>query len=276
MKLEKVIDPSILEKLSDSEIDSLTESIVKYADKKTDSIEKELSSKFESMVDNIGTKFDGMLTETLNESANTQLNEGVNNELFNALESIVNILESSGVYVSEETKKSRAKVVESNKKLKEAKDASDRNIEELKKGKTRDYIFGQLMGSEQKLIQAAQDHFKGKDIETVIDELDDFVNGNFANIDMDEEYTDGLEDLDLDELESSLGQLDNGGMFESTDSVNAIKVKGGKNMVSITDDILEQSLVESANNTTLNDETREAMDAINSMQNLGYGINPTI
>jgi hypothetical protein len=276
MKLEKIISSKILDKLSDSDKKSLSESITKHVNSKTETIEKELSSKFESIVDDMDVKFNTMLNEAVESGVTNNIQSGVNKQLFTALESIVNILEGAGIYVSEETKRQKVELIEKNKQLRKMTDSRNELLDKYKKSTARDYIMSQLMGSEPKIIQAALDHFDGKDIETVVDELDDFINGDFSNIDLDEDYTEGLDGLDLDELESSLGQINDSNMFESINSKDAIKVSGGKHMASITEDMLNKPILDSNNNTELDDDTEAAMEAIDNMKSLGYGINPLI
>ncbi|HAV28326.1 MAG TPA: hypothetical protein DCW93_00265, partial [Saprospirales bacterium] len=116
MNLNKIIDSDILNKLSKSEKESMTESITTYIESEN----KKLEVQFESMVDNISNKFDGMVDNAITESVSANMSSGVNKELYTALESIVTVLESTGVYSSEESKKHKAKVLDANKKLQEA------------------------------------------------------------------------------------------------------------------------------------------------------------
>lgn len=272
MNLTKIIDNDILNKLSKSEQESMTESITTYIESEN----KKLEVQFESMVDNISNKFDGMVDNAITESVSANMSSGVNKELYTALESIVTVLESTGVYSSEESKKHKAKVVDANKKLQEAYIIRDSAIAAKNKCDVKDYIRNELAGSIDGVIASAIEHFKDKDLETVIDELDDFVNGDYTSIDMSKEDIDGLDEISLDDIEKAMNQVgSNGNKFESTNSRNSIKVKGGKQMTSITTDMLNTPIIESVeggsgNNTELDDETQDAMNMITNMQGFGY------
>jgi hypothetical protein len=272
MNLNKIIDSDILNKLSKSEKESMTESITTYIESEN----KKLEVQFESMVDNISNKFDGMVDNAITESVSANMSSGVNKELYTALESIVTVLESTGVYSSEESKKHKAKVLDANKKLQEAYIIRDSAIAAKNKSDVKDYIRNELAGSIDGVIASAIEHFKDKDIETVIDELDDFVNGDYTSIDMSKEDIDGLDEISLDDIEKAMNQVgSNGNKFESTNSRNSIKVKGGKQMTSITTDMLNTPIIESVegvsgNNTELDDETQDAMNMITNMQGFGY------
>jgi len=272
MNLNKIIDSDILNKLSKSEKESMTESITTYIESEN----KKLEVQFESMVDNISNKFDGMVDNAITESVSANMSSGVNKELYTALESIVTVLESTGVYSSEESKKHKAKVLDANKKLQEAYIIRDSAIAAKNKSDVKDYIRNELAGSIDGVIASAIEHFKDKDLETVIDELDDFVNGDYTSIDMSKEDIDGLDEISLDDIEKAMNQVgSNGNKFESTNSRNSIKVKGGKQMTSITTDMLNTPIIESVeggsgNNTELDDETQDAMNMITNMQGFGY------
>lgn len=263
---------SVLAKLNANDIAVIESAITKKLELQA----KDLSNKFDAMVEGLENKFDKMVTKSLNESASEQISTDANNKLLGVLQEVANLLEGSGIIMTEKTKEVMKSLELTNKRISEEFETREKLIRELEASKISTYILTQLQGLDSKVIQAAQEHFKGKEYETVIDELEDFVKGDFSNIDMSDEYSDGLGDLTLDKLEDIMDEISVEGFNNNNKFVEASqgkRVPGGSRMMSITDDMLNttSSILESEGHA-MHAETKDAMAEIMNFSNtIHYG-----
>lgn len=296
ISIENILKKEQIAKLSEQAISSINEALNKEIDSRSMAAEADMKKKFDVMVEGLSDRFNNYVNKAIVESVSATTGDKINKKMLEVIHSIVNLLEGSGIPVTEQTIENREKLKLADEKLKEAYEAREVVKKELDHTQKENFILNRLQGSRAEVASAALEHFKNKDILEVQEEIDEFLNGDLKDVvpSNDDTFTGGGEfDLDkvkdaLDEIKSSDDKLElakaahnTGAQFENADydklgkGLKKPRITGLNRMPSITNDALEAGAALTENDDgsegVVEDDTRDAMDKINDFGNLGYG-----
>ena len=209
--IENILDKSALAKIDQGTQRRLNEAIDQEVSEHKKSLEVEMAARFDGMVESISQKFDEQVDKTIVESVlDSRLGKDVNDKMVGVITGMIGILESSGLYNSEKTKELAAHLKLANQKVEEAYKEREVLKNQLEDSKKENYILERLMGMKPEIVSAALEYFKDKDIMDVTDEIDNFIDGDFSELqhdDSSDKFSDGLNDITLDNVEDALKDI---------------------------------------------------------------------
>lgn len=294
--IENILKKEQIAKLSAEAISSINEALNAEIDTRSNNTEIDMKKKFDVMVEGLSDRFNNYVNKAIIESVSTTTGDKINKKMLEVIQSMVSLLENSGIPVTEKTIETREKLRQADEKLKEAYEVREILKKDLDNTQKENFIYNRLQGSRPEIVAAAIEHFKNKDILEVEEEVDNFLNGNLKDIVPPNDDTfsgSGEFDLDkvkdaLDEIQTSDSKLDlakaahnTGAQFENANfdklgkGLKKPKIQGINRMTNITSDALENSEALTENDDgseiSVEDDTRDAMNKINDFGNLGYG-----
>lgn len=297
--IENFLKKEQLQNLTPEVVSSINEALNAEIDKRAAALDADMKKKFDVMVEGLSDRFNNYVNKVIVESVSSTTGDKINKKMFEVIQSMVALLESSGIPVTEQTLEAKEKLRLADEKLKTAYQEREQIKKDLDNTQKENFIYNRLQGVRPEVVSAALEHFKNKDILEVQEEIDSFLNDDLSNLvpGNDDTFTGGGEfDLDkvkdaLDEIKSNDDKVDfakvvhSGAKFENADfdklgkGLKKPKIAGLNRMPNITEEALENSeaIVESdsgeENQEPIEDDTRDAMSKINDFGNLGYGFN---
>ena len=286
-KLESILKKSEIEKIPAELVTAINEAIA-----------VEFKAKFDIMMESINTRFDTYVNNTITESVSNNLTEKVNQKLLSTVQTIVNVLESAGLPVTEKASELAEQLKLADKNLMNAHEEREDIKKQMDEANKEKFIYSRLQGLRPEVVAAAIEHFKDKDILEVKEEIADFVEQNFDNIvpNFDTEFSDVLSSNAMDKVQGALDEID--AKNSDIDFERSVKFEGaeefeklgrglapmmarGKGMspniskesLDATDGILMESMGDvQVEGTGFTDDAKEALDKISDFSSLGYGM----
>jgi hypothetical protein len=293
--LETILNKTDLDKIPKELQKNLNEAISKELTNQ----ESETKTKFETMMVGLEERFNNYVNQAITESMNTTVGDNINKKLLGIVTGILNILESSGIPLTERTIEVSEKLKLANQSLEKAYSEVETARKELDSvGKER-YIYERLQGLRPEVVSAAVEHFKNRDILEIKEEIEEYIENTAGAIPQSaEEFSDGLNNLDLDKVRDALDEINvnkgkedlakvkSGSKFENAaydklgKGLKPVKIKGKSPDVSNEElSGIENTVIESlgyegkVSTGDVSEDTQDALDRISDFQNLGYGIN---
>jgi len=274
--IKSILDNKVLNKLDDDVINIINESVNAEYNNRVSKLETDTSQRFESLVENLSSKFDNQVNSAIVENFNDNVGKTVDTKLYGVIKEVANVLESAGIPVTEKTKELQTNMRDMEKRINNMSDEYEVMKEQMKDHKKESWIHTRLAGMKPEIISHALDYFNNKDILDVQDEIETFLDNDFSNLVLDSDGDDG--DLDLDKVKDALKDLDSSSVSPEPKSKFEALGKGLKTqkvMAGRTPNVSKSSLVESesiqtAQNTSVDNEAQEALERIDDFNNLGY------
>jgi hypothetical protein len=158
-----------------------------------------MESKFEAMTESLADKFNNAVTEAVVSGVQSRVNQSVDRKMKDALQSVMNILESNGFHVSEETKVLTKKVELLEDEIARGAKIHKKLEQELEDAKKKDYIRERLSGMNPNIIADALKYYDSKTMYDVEDTIDMFVDNNYKRL---------TPHSDMDSSKESFGDVD--------------------------------------------------------------------
>lgn len=294
ISIENILSKEDCQKLSKEAVASINEAINKDLDARSNLLEKDLKQKFETMVEGLADKFNSSVDGAILESVNASVGDKVNKKMFNLIQGMVSLLENSGIVTTERSQELILQLKEANANLRKAVEDRDTIKEAMDLANKEKLILQHLQGMKPEIVRQALEYFKDKDMTEVQDEIEHFLNGNFANLTPSSDEGD-LENLDLDKIDEALEEIEetenkedkvkNSQMATAFEALGKglkqPRLKGLNRTPNITQTILEssaKSIQESEDNDDMvSDDASQDRDAIEALgkikdlNDLGYG-----
>lgn len=278
IEIQTILKKDQLAKLTKEDILSINEAINNEYSKELDVLEKTNSEKFNSLVEGINHKIDEQVSTVILENFKTNASTTINKKFYDIVKGMVNLLENSGITTTEKTKELQDKLAINAEKLEEVWQEREEIKEQLKDSEKNNFILSQLKGMKPEVVNAAIDHFKNSDILDVQDELQSFLDGDFSNLNIDNDSNEEfIGEISLDQVQDALKEFNSedeetspikkqNSAFESLG--HGLKTMKVKNSPDISDTVLENAA--NFGNEEYDSDTNEAMNKIGSFKNLGY------
>jgi hypothetical protein len=282
IEIGNILQEKDLKSIPKDNIPAINEAINTALSVKLKEMEDENSKKFSTLVENITKKFDEKVDTTITENLKTNTGNVINKKLYDIVKDVVNLLENSGITVTEKTKELHDKLKTANEKLEEVWKERENIKTQLNDATKENYILAQLKGMKPEIVNAAVEFFKDKDILDVQDQLQTFLDGDLSNIDLGEGDNELVGNINLDQVKDALEEIDTtkSKIDEKTEATKAkfeSLAKGIKNRKvvyspNITKDELLKStaIVEGRETGIEEDDAKEALQQINDYNQLGY------
>ncbi len=286
-KLESILKKSEIEKIPPELVVAINEAI-----------SVEFKAKFDVMMESINNRFDTYVNSAITESVSNNLTEKVNQKLLATVQTIVGVLESAGLPVTEKAAELAEQLKIADKNLLVAHEEREEIKKQMDEANKEKFIYSRLQGLRPEVVASAIEHFKDKDILEVKEEIADFVEQNFDNIvpNFDTEFSDVLSSNAMDKVQGALDEIEEADdnlaferkvKFESADEFEKLgrglapmmaKGKGmspdiSKESLDATEGILMESMGDTqVEGATFTDDAKEALDKISDFSNMGYGL----
>lgn len=297
ISIENILKKEQLEKLSKTDITSINEALNTEINTRSIDAESDMKKKFDVMVEGLSDRFNNYVNKAIVESVSATTGDKINKKMLEVIQSMVNLLENSGIPVTEKTIETKEKLRQADEKLKEAYEVRETLKKDLDNTQKENFIYNRLQGSRPEIVAAAIEHFKNKDILEVEEEIDTFLNGDLSElVPANDDTFSGSGEFDLDKVKDALDEIksadskldlakathDTGvGKFENADfdklgkGLKKPKITGINRMSNITEDALSNATAITENDdgseSSVEEDTKDAMDKINDFGNLGYG-----
>jgi len=287
LQIEKILPEKDLKKLSKESIKSINEAMSNIVDNaidvKSKEVETTISGKFNTLVEGITKKFDDQVNTVIVENVKGNVSNSINKKFYTIIKGMVNLLENAGITTTEKTKELQEKLNSAKGNLKKSWDDMEAIKSQLTDSEKENFILAQLKGANPKIVNAALDFFKDKDILDVQDELQTFLDGDFSNLDLGSDRDDEMVgEVKLDQVKDVLDKMETSEMDKEErretdknksqfESLN----KGLKpqKVSKMSPNITNEDLADSAaimENAEVEEDVKEAKDRINDFNSLGY------
>lgn len=228
--LKDILKADDYKKLSSASIASIEASINESLDTKKSELEQNNTTKFESLISDLNRKFNEKVDTAVIESVKSGASDVVNTNLYNIVKGIANLLENSGIIMTEKTKELQRALEDADKRVEESYKAREEIKEDLNTELKKNLIMTKLQGMRPEVVKGALDFFMTKDIREIDDDaIQSFLDGDLTDLvadAMDDENFHG-EDINLDQVHDALDEINTGRKERERSSVFESKLGKG-------------------------------------------------
>lgn len=208
MELKNILTPEELATLPSSVGPKLEAAFVSEMNAAIDAERKKSGKKLSALVESISDKAEAKITAAVTECVNMMRNNAINDKMYQLVRGMANLLESSGIPVSEDSKRLKAELDQCNFNLQKAYAEREHVKKEYNDQKKKNFIYQSVKGMRPEIVDAVMNEFVNYDIREITAEaINDFIHRKSSPSLLDVDADTGST-LDLDKVHSAIDDID--------------------------------------------------------------------